>query len=45
MTSIADRGYDAFAQGFPDSYDRADGDEQIPEALRPAGMLAVGRWL
>ena len=35
MTSIADRGYDPRAQGFPDGYDRADSEFQIAEGLRP----------
>lgn len=34
MTSITTR-YSPGEQQFPDSYDRPDGDEQIPEALRP----------
>ena len=35
MTSIADRGYDPRAQGFPDGFDRADSEFQIAEGLRP----------
>ena len=34
MTSIADRGYDPRAQGFPDEYDR-DGESAIVDRLRP----------
>jgi hypothetical protein len=35
MTSIADRGYDAYAQGFPEGYDRAESEFQIAVQLRP----------